>query len=835
LIKLNGFREVGNEGIKNNPVNNWLAYSQRLWWRGWLEHHQLYGNRRGDGGSSFRCNRAVKGELMNRTTPNFKSLAFSLLALGAVPLSALATPPTTSPYATDPQNSYVQDATSDGISNLNMVLCIMDAMKPADMVNQGNYIALIDMNKCDTKSQSSTSNSTSGSSGATTAPNYMTATVNVSRASNSDPMIGNIWMSMTEEGQAMDIDVHVTATQSPTDAPPYGQFRLDYIGKTAGASPTTQFNGYIDANGANVSYFENGQNSSNNALALQAASTVAASGTMQAMDYNQSPPAPVTFNFAYDASETGFPAGIFRRDHGTNDVCFDRSKAAAHKSVWRYGTYNDTDGTRVDQANPGFPVLATSGGQSYFGYASYWGVNFQGLDLNSFADGQLSNVTIADQRPNNTETYTLYKNSGKLTKWSQNQSTLAAMDGIPFTFWGDLTNQTTDTTNVTGFGSWEMQWNNDPNNPGTGTGTFSVIGAQTCNNGPCTLTALTTPATVTGTIFDNAPVSGWSDSFGGNINIPPHVGGGARVGNDNVYFYSQSDVVPGSSTAPTALYCLNNCPTATSISGFTGSNSPFDSATTTQWNSGTTTVSYGFGASGLVDSSAPSSSLAITNTSLFSGQYQNGVQSGRLFPTALSNADCPGGTPSGTVCEPPNPATYYTWQTGPNQWNQSLWLVKASDSSVVSFDPPQNVSYTVPTGTEYGTWAGKTIQLQFNGFGNLQGIPGTCVNPLDNSPADCSTAGSRYVPAFSIPDGATMTLTGLTSGSIPLIVKALDSEIRLNKVANCSGVTLAQPTASLTLPDASGLHDPSSSTDIDYVGVKPTVTDAPKVIDGVIQ
>ena len=762
---------------------------------------------------------------MNRTTPNYKSLAFSLLALAAVPLSALAVPSSTSPYMTDPQNSYVQDATSDGISNLNMVLCIMDSMKPADMVNQGDYVALIDMNKCDS-SRSSSSNASSDSTGASSAPNYMTAVVNVTRASDSDPMIGKVWMSMTEEGKVMNIFVHLTATQSPTDTPPYGQFRLDYIGKTAGASPATMFNGYIDANGADVSYFENGQNSSNNALTLQATSTTAGSGTMQAMDFKQSPPVPVTFNFAYDDNETSFPAGVFRRVKGTSDVCFDRSKDNAKKSVWRYGTYNADDGSRVDQANPGFPVQASYGGNTYFGYASYWGVDFQGLDLNGFADGALSNVTITDQRPNNTETYTLSKNSGKLTKWTQKQSTLAAMDGIPFNYWGDLTNQTSDTTNVTGSANWTMHWDN-------ASAKLVVTGKDSCDSSGCTQTKLTTSATVTGTIFDYSPIFGWSQSFGGNINIPPHNGGGAHVSSDYVYSYTQSDVVPGDPNAnpPTALYCLNNCPTATSLSAFDGTNSPFDSTTAQQWGQGTVTVTYGFGSGGLTESSSP---LVVSNANAFTGQYQNGVQSGRLFTAALSNANCPPGTPTATVCEDPKPLVYYTWQTGPNPWNQSLWLTKTSDSSTVSFDPPQNVSYTVPTGTEYGSWAGKTIQLQFNGFGNLNGIPGNCVNPDDNSVVDCGP-GTRYVPAFALPDGATMTLTGINSGSIPLVVKALDSEVRLSKIAACTGVSLASPSASLTLPTASELHDPSSSTDSDYLGTEPTVTDAPKVIDGVIQ
>ncbi len=105
---------------------------------------------------------------------------------------------------------------------------------------------------------------------------------------------------------------------------------------------------------------------------------------------------------------------------------------------------------------------------------------------------------------------------------------------------------------------------------------------------------------------------------------------------------------------------------------------------------------------------------------------------------------------------------------------------------------------------------------------------------MDNSTEDCSTPGARYVPAFSIPDGATMALAGPNNTSITLIVKALDAEVRLNNVANCANVSLAKPSTGLPLPTG-GLHDPSSPSDADYLGTEPTVTAAPKVIDGVIQ
>ena len=210
----------------------------------------------------------------------------------------------------------------------------------------------------------------------------------------------------------------------------------------------------------------------------------------------------------------------------------------------------------------------------------------------------------------------------------------------------------------------------------------------------------------------------------------------------------------------------------------------FANGTDMQWFSApgsANTVTYTFGAGGLLDASNAPVLLEQANQYPSSSAYaQNGIQTGWLVDSPLTNENCPAGMPSGVVCEPSNPTTYYTWQTGPNQWNQSLWLTTGG-GDVVPFDPPQNINYTVPAGSAYGSYSGLPVLLQFDGFGNLQGIPGSCINPANNSAEDCNTSGASYVPAFSIPDGTTMTLPSLTgTTTTPLIVKALNGSILLN-------------------------------------------------------
>ncbi len=155
-----------------------------------------------------------------------------------------------------------------------------------------------------------------------------------------------------------------------------------------------------------------------------------------------------------------------------------------------------------------------------------------------------------------------------------------------------------------------MQWNNSPAG-------FTVTGMQSCGNNGCNLTSFTTPATVNTGAFNGISIAGWSDSFGGSINIPS--ASSDHVSTDAVNYFSQSVVIPGSLSAPSALYCLNNCSDATSVAAAntyaTGTApSPFGGSTSTQWFSAPSgnTVSYTFDGGGLKNNSA---AMIINNAS----------------------------------------------------------------------------------------------------------------------------------------------------------------------------------------------------------------------------
>src|SRR5882757_2665942 len=105
-----------------------------------------------------------------------KALITARIARAAAPFwvgAASAVPPQGSSYYTDGQNSYVEDATSKGIGTVNMIACFIGAMRPDALVNDGNYVALVDEKKCDPNARSSASNS--GASGGQDVPQYTRA------------------------------------------------------------------------------------------------------------------------------------------------------------------------------------------------------------------------------------------------------------------------------------------------------------------------------------------------------------------------------------------------------------------------------------------------------------------------------------------------------------------------------------------------------------------------------------------------------------------------------------------------------------------------------------
>lgn len=242
--------------------------------------------------------------------------------------------------------------------------------------------------------------------------------------------------------------------------------------------------------------------------------------------------------------------------------------------------------------------------------------------------------------------------------------------------------------------------------------------------------------------------------------------------------------------------------------------------------------------------------VVLTGT-ITSQQYQWGVWSAPLFdPTTVDSAtgktylqllacDWDPNRTCGWKAWSALPV-FYTWETGPAQWSR-LTLLKDSSGNVPKFEAPLQVNYTyqksgnTAADNKYcldgaATCAkGAKFYLEYAGFGELHGIPGTCVDMDTGQPASCGP-NTRWVAEFMIPEGAEVTYSS-NGATITNYVKPLEVEQRMRKVAasSCSALAIA----TYDLPEMTLWSDPNIGTE--PTTVPPLISDAPAVIGGVVQ
>jgi hypothetical protein len=744
---------------------------------------------------------------------------------------AHAAPPATSPYFTDAQSSHVQDATSESIGQVNMIACVMASMRPDALVNQGAYVALIDQNKCDSAKSGS-----SDSSGGSQAPNYMTAVVQSTRASNTDPMLVSAWISINQQNTPVTVFAHISATEAPSSSNPYGVFRLDYCGKpSSGGSSGCAMNGYMQGGNGTLAYYETDNNGGSGgtqvtALQLSSVGTSSGSGSLSVTQTYNNQTQNQAFDFAYDASY------FLRQDNGSGGQCFSRDATdpATGLSVWRYGLYDSSTGERINR-NSGFPIQYTAGGTTNQGYVGYYGLSAQ-AGAPAPADG--STVQKVDYQTGGatTATYTVVSKAGRLVRYTKQTTTLALIDQLQLNVFVNAVGSSGLPTANT---QYVLNWDEASQQ-------FIVTGQMQCGQNGCQTASLTPTVSVDPSFWVSTGLQGWSQSLGGGDVFVALNNVGSPVDTTAVIYHTQDLVYPDDSNLPAALYCVSNCPTASSLQSYftqSGSSvaSPYVTATFNSWQPTATPVQYSLSGNVLLDGTSTSVVFTDTNAYQQYPQYQNGVMSGRLVAD-LSAAQC--NTNPVQYCDwtMNNAGVYYQWQTGPNSWDQFTAL-KDANNAFVHFDAPLNVKFVVPANSDivdalpYGKYAGTTMVLQYGDFGDLWGIPGSCVSSVTNQTVACTNDPTvRYVPAFAIPFDAQLGVVTSSAGGTTstYLVKWLDREIRFaqKSLTTCTAPPESLTTTTATLPTAANLQDPSNSSSTVYNGTEPSITSAPRVIQG---
>lgn len=775
---------------------------------------------------------------MSNQTLKYSSLVLALFAV--YPSLGNAAAPTSGAYVTDITDQYVEDEASRVLGDANTVLCYMNEMNPDAMVNKGPYVALLNPSKC---------NSNAGGGKQSNQGKSLEKAIVDSTQATDAPLIAKVW----DKNHWGVITAKASVSQPPSATLPYGEFRIDYCGtsQAATAGSCDQEKGFVSASASGLSYFSTRQDqqvgptgtanttvTTTNTLTLNAIDANSGTG---ALSQSQTGGGSLSISFAYNTTHF-----LRSDDAGVTPKCFDRALANADRSAWSYGLY-DASGARVDR-NSGFPIeYKDAAGATFNGYIGYWGLWAEGTAPTSGTVTRIDyNKLDANGQPTRTD-FTLLQSGGKLLKHTTVNKKLADVDKQRFWFSPASNVPATGTPVMNSGTSYELYWDNTK-------GQFMVSGKQSTSTG--NMESLATPVAIANA--DLAAASSWGMSTwtpAGQWSIDS-ASMATLSSTTPVKLITEDIVYPDQYSAIGGLECVLDCPTPTaagaSSTTFANDFNTLNSTAMTGWTgTGAMPVvsvaaanrkSYKLDtASGnLLDAAAATPILNLTTNYSWSSAF-NTQGSGKLVATADFNAIKPATAGQYTAADLDGVATFYTWQSSTNSWDQ-LSVLKDATGAIVKFDAPLTVDFVVPanvagTNKPYGNAAGTTISLDYNGFGDLQGIPSSCVDLASNNACDFTVAPTKqanysWKPDFSIPFDGTIGVVTFTPAGGTLTtyyVKPLSEEVRFKYVgATCPDAALKLPSTTPGLPQASAWNDPA-------VGTAPTVTGAPRVVEGVVK
>ncbi len=694
--------------------------------------------------------------------------------------------------------------------------------KYADMVNKGAYKAQINKKVCSgNDSTANASSSQQGGSSASDAPEYETWIVESTRSDNSSAQTVNVWFHEKGEGQfepAKFMNAKVVITEAASETNPYGIFIMNFIAYAEGTT-NILFKGTLKSEKDPVTgkvllkfVDEDTSGKFREAVSLEKNSNGTGGGTAYQYENFGQGIQEGSINFTYDTN-------LFHRINPSNpatEACLDRTDFET--SAWRYGMYDAANGSRVNVSS-GFPINTSSDGKGNNGWVGFWGLWVpEGVTI---SDGATVYKQTYGPNGGTSAPYTVQKVPGKLKKHTKGTTTLGAIKNIPLEGYQEQVGQ----QNI----NYRVIWDATQNK------LMKVASAAQSSNGPPAWQEIT-PVAIDTTSLNWGELNFWSQALGGqarvkltNCQFNPQTmktACAAPTADTQVVFFKEDIVYPGDVNAPAALACYDNCPKA----GATGMDpndltyaQSFDPQVDNRHDYTVASMVLKDGANSVTLATAP--------------QNQSwGFNSGPLFaPTsanmALLACDWTGPQGQTQVCGWKAWSAldeFYTWETGPNNWNQ-LTVLKDSNGTPLTFEQPLRVEYThvqTVAGKPDTKYNGVKFFLDYNGFGELHGIPGKCIDMSSGlTVQDCSGSGKRWVPEFSIPEGsaASYAKAGVTYNTV---IKPLEMEQRMVKLANnaCSGL----PITTYTLPLIAEWVDPA-------IGAEPSVTAAPAVIGGVVQ
>jgi hypothetical protein len=630
-------------------------------------------------------------------------------------------------YMAEPKQSWAVD--TEELDLINDILGVVQQSGYQNFLNAGPYKALV-------KKVGQSEQSQGGSSAtATTSEELMEIILDVSRASDSDPMIIKVWVREEDGpgGAVMLIRGYFSVTQGVSAQYPFGAMEAHFKGNL------------LDANGA--------EGDEVMTLALSIGADADGRVIVQFLDQGSEPDAPCV-NLWWDfrgrivadstlangkayiyANETDCATGIpeeetvyfaYNADYfkfqalGSLDVTTQDKHNLRHR-IYKYKVFDHDTGAKVTR-NSGFGIRLADGQYGYVGYYGLWtpyGVTASAGDT----------VTRAD----NGQQYTLVNVGGKLTKHTRASLQLSALNGVEISVW----DQGSDII---------VTWSATEE-------TFKKIGTR--NNQTGQIDYLD-PSGYVEHQFSNSNSSGWCEALRAQLSL----GNLTPANGDTVYYHIQ-ETVSGTLTENLTLYYWGFA-MAEPVTQAALITAEADYAAYFMGPPIPKTYTFDAAANILRDEEGNAiilgADLVLTGTKYAGGYY--------LYPMTTDDSYNAGNCGSIQDAE-----VYYTWTTGPNQWNK-FTTVRDASGALVAFDRPLSFSYVHSTANDANgdaTHDGRTFRLEWDGS-DLQ------------MPWVFDAATGEWSPTITLKDG-----TVLTDGDgHPYVVKGVEEALLMAEAADPS-------------------------------------------------
>jgi hypothetical protein len=216
------------------------------------------------------------------------SLLVGLFLMGFVSFIQAATD-----YEADEQFFHVDEPVNDALDDANFIICIMSSMRPDAFVNDGNYVAALNLYDCFAQQESQLDETSkaklvkaedknkqaagdSGSQGELKDKKpIMESLLNVTRNSTTDPVITKAWLGHNDPEMEGKVYTRIKQTAGMSKDAPNGEFEMHwvvYATESHSQTPESEFQawGYLKVQGTTISMIEQSREGSSKFTATYA-------------------------------------------------------------------------------------------------------------------------------------------------------------------------------------------------------------------------------------------------------------------------------------------------------------------------------------------------------------------------------------------------------------------------------------------------------------------------------------------------------------------------------------------------------------------------------------